>query len=151
MRSPWPRNGCRSGNLSRWAQLPWQLVEETPVSFHSRASTSWWRPTGWGVQPVRRHQDAGRVPFADFLGLALPSLVNWLIPALFLSVAIRGHPIQSDTQKPDLEPGAIAVLGLFLLTILMTVVLHTFLALPPAIRMMAGLGLLKGYSYFFNY
>jgi Na+/H+ antiporter NhaD/arsenite permease-like protein len=94
---------------------------------------------------------AGRVPFADFFGLALPSLVNWLVPALLLSVAVRGHPVRSDAVQPDLEPGAIAVLALFLSTIVLTVVLHTFLALPPAIGMMAGLGLLKGYSYLFNY
>jgi Na+/H+ antiporter NhaD/arsenite permease-like protein len=94
---------------------------------------------------------AGRVPFADFFGLVLPSLVNWLVPAVILSFAIRGHPVPSDAQEPDLEPGAIPVLGLFLSTILLTVVLHTFLALPPAIGMMAGLGLLKGYSYLFNH
>jgi hypothetical protein len=94
---------------------------------------------------------AGRVPFADFFGLVLPSLVNWLVPALLLSAAVRGHPLRADTTQPDLEPGAIAVLGLFLSTIVLTVVLHTFLALPPAIGMMAGLGLLKGYSYVFNY
>lgn len=55
---------------------------------------------------------AGRVPFAGFFGLLLPSLVNWLVPALLLSTAIRGRPVRSDTGQPDLEPGAIAVLGL---------------------------------------
>jgi Na+/H+ antiporter NhaD/arsenite permease-like protein len=94
---------------------------------------------------------AGRVPFTDFFGLVLPSLVNWIVPALLLSAAVRGHPVRSDTAQPDLEPGAIPVLGLFLTTIVLTVVLHTFLLLPPAIGMMAGLGLLKGYSYLFNY
>lgn len=94
---------------------------------------------------------AGRVPFASFFGLVLPSLVNWLLPALLLSFAIRGHPAQSDTDRPILEPGAIQVLALFLSTIVLTVTVHTFLALPPAIGMMAGLALLKGYSYVFNY
>ena len=32
---------------------------------------------------------AGRVPFADFFQLALPSLVNWLVPAALLCMAIR--------------------------------------------------------------
>jgi Na+/H+ antiporter NhaD/arsenite permease-like protein len=90
---------------------------------------------------------AGRVPFADFFGLVLPSLVNWLVPVVILSFAIRGHPVPSDAQEPDL----IAVLGLFLSSIVLTVVLHTFLALPPGIGMMAGLGLSKGCSQLFNY
>lgn len=94
---------------------------------------------------------AGRVPFADFFSLIVPSLVNWLIPALLMSFAIRGTPVQSDEATPTLEPGALPVLCLFLATIGLTVVVHTFLDLPPALGMMAGLGMLKGYSYLFNY
>jgi Na+/H+ antiporter NhaD/arsenite permease-like protein len=94
---------------------------------------------------------AGRVPFADFFGLVLPSLVNWLVPGLLLSTAVRGYPVRSEIARPEVEAGAIPVLGLFISTIVLTVVLHTYLALPPAIGMMAGLGLLKGYSYLFNY
>jgi Na+/H+ antiporter NhaD/arsenite permease-like protein len=44
---------------------------------------------------------AGRVPFGDFFGLALPSVVNWLLPALLLSLAIRGHPVQSEEHQPN--------------------------------------------------
>jgi Na+/H+ antiporter NhaD/arsenite permease-like protein len=36
---------------------------------------------------------AGKVEFTEFFGLFLPSLVNWLVPAILLSFAIRGgHP-----------------------------------------------------------
>jgi Na+/H+ antiporter NhaD/arsenite permease-like protein len=94
---------------------------------------------------------AGRVPFADFFGLVLPSLVNWLVPAVLLSLAVSGRPAMSQDMDANLEPGALPVLGLFVITIVLTVVLHTFLELPPAVGMMAGLGLLKGYSYLFNY
>jgi Na+/H+ antiporter NhaD/arsenite permease-like protein len=94
---------------------------------------------------------AGRVPFADFFGLVLPSLVNWLVPAVLLSLAISSRPAVSEDTDANLEPGALPVLGLFVVTIVLTVVLHTFLELPPAVGMMAGLGLLKGYSYVFNY
>jgi Na+/H+ antiporter NhaD/arsenite permease-like protein len=93
---------------------------------------------------------AGRVPFADFFGLVLPSLVNWLVPAVLLSFAVSGRPAVSEDTGTNLEPGALPVLGLFVLTTALTVVLHTSLELPPAVGMMAGLGLLKGYSYLFN-
>jgi hypothetical protein len=85
-----------------------------------------------------------------FFGLVLPSLVNWLVPAVLLSMAIRGRPAELDKAEQDLQLGALVVLALFLLTIALTVAVHTFLDLPPALRMMAGLGLLKGYSYLFN-
>jgi Na+/H+ antiporter NhaD/arsenite permease-like protein len=93
---------------------------------------------------------AGRVPFAAFFALVLPSLVNWLVPALLLSLAIRGRPTPSDEEPAVLEASTLPVLALFLATITLTVSIHTFLDLPPALGMMAGLGLLKGYSYLFN-
>ena len=49
---------------------------------------------------------AGKVPFGGFFALLLPSLVNWLVPAVSLSLAIRGgHPAAVD-QRPRLQPGA---------------------------------------------
>ena len=53
-------------------------------------------------------------------------------------------------QFPEIEPAIGPVLGLFLLTIVITVVVHSVLKLPSAMGMMAGLGLLKGFSYFYN-
>ena len=93
---------------------------------------------------------AGRVPFAGFFALLVPSLVNWLVPAAVLSLAIRGRPARSEGPPPALQPGGIPVLILFLATVVSTVVLHSLLDLPPALGMMAGLGLLKTYAYVFN-
>ena len=93
---------------------------------------------------------ANRVPFAAFFSLLLPALVNWLVPAVLLSMAIRGRRLPASGEQPRLEAGSVPVLLLFVGTIAMTVSLHTFLDLPPALGMMAGLGLLKGYSYLFN-
>jgi len=93
---------------------------------------------------------AGKVPFGGFFAILLPSLVNWLVPALLLSFAIRGgHPAAVD-ERSTLEHGALNVLALFFGTIVLTVTLHNFLALPPAIGMMGGLAILKAYSYFEN-
>jgi Na+/H+ antiporter NhaD/arsenite permease-like protein len=93
---------------------------------------------------------AGKVQFAEFFAILVPSLVNWLVPAILLSFAIRGgHPTPVD-ERPRLEHGAFTVLALFLGTIALTVSLHNFLGLPPAVGMMGGLALLKTYSYLEN-
>ncbi|HET6317511.1 MAG TPA: sodium:proton antiporter NhaD [Chloroflexota bacterium] len=93
---------------------------------------------------------AGKVPFGAFFPLVFASLVNWLVPAVILSLAVHGQPTPRHAEQPSLEPGALPVLGLFLGTIVLTVAVHNFLALPAAVGMMAGLGALKAYSYFFN-
>jgi Na+/H+ antiporter NhaD/arsenite permease-like protein len=92
----------------------------------------------------------GRIPFTGFFALALPSLVNWLVPAVLMSLALQGGQPAEVEVDARLEAGAATVLALFLGTIALTVAVHSFLDLPPAVGMMAGLGLLKGYSYWFN-
>jgi Na+/H+ antiporter NhaD/arsenite permease-like protein len=51
-----------------------------------------------------------------------------------------------DEVEVEIKQGAIFISVLFLFTIAMTVALHSFLHLPPALGMMTGLGLLKLYS-----
>jgi Na+/H+ antiporter NhaD/arsenite permease-like protein len=92
----------------------------------------------------------GLVSFTGFLPLFLPSLVNWLVPAALMSLAVeRGRPAVQQVSA-DLEKGWWIVVGLFVGTIATTVILHNFLHLPPAAGMMLGLGMLKLYSYVFN-
>lgn len=93
---------------------------------------------------------AGRVSFTGFFALLLPALVNWLVPATLLGFAVRGHHLAEARTEARLERGAGAVLLLFGASIALTVAVHTFLELPPALGMMAGLGLLKAYGYLFN-
>jgi Na+/H+ antiporter NhaD/arsenite permease-like protein len=93
---------------------------------------------------------AGKVSFQGFFALVLPALVNWIVPAILLSLAVRsGHPVAVHERTP-LEPGALPILALFLGTILLTVGTHSVLDTPPAVGMMAGLALLKAYSYIDN-
>jgi Na+/H+ antiporter NhaD/arsenite permease-like protein len=90
----------------------------------------------------------GVVKFEEFLALIVPSLVNWLIPAAFMAATVpkqRPHAIQEEMH---VKYGGYVVVGLFLLTITMTVSMHHFLHLPPFLGMMTGLGLLKVYGYF---
>ena len=93
---------------------------------------------------------AGHVAFAEFFALFIPSLLNWLIPAAIMTLAIEsGRPDPLD-ERPVLEGGSLTVVFLFLGTIALTVAFHNFLHLPPAVGMMTGLGVLKMYSYAFN-
>jgi Na+/H+ antiporter NhaD/arsenite permease-like protein len=93
---------------------------------------------------------AGHVSFTGFLPLFLPSLVNWLVPAFCLAMAVERARPESDRRLSQLAPGALGVVLLFLLSIALTVALHNTLHLPPAIGMMAGLGLLKIYGELLN-
>jgi Na+/H+ antiporter NhaD/arsenite permease-like protein len=93
---------------------------------------------------------AGRVEFGEFFVILLPSLVNWLVPAIILSLTMGGGSPTGVAERPTMLPGALVVLALFLGTIALTVSMHNFLALPPAVGMMGGLALLKGYSYVEN-
>lgn len=91
---------------------------------------------------------AGRVAFGDFFHLLLPSLVNWLVPAAILSLAIEKGQPNPIKEKAVLHDGAWAVLGLFIATIALAVSFHNFLHMPPVLGMMTGLGVLKLYGYF---
>ncbi len=89
----------------------------------------------------------GVVEFSAFFKLFAPSLVNWLIPAFILSLAIskgRPDPVQDDVE---VKFGGYVIIGLFVLTIGMAVSAHNFLHLPPVLGMMTGLGLLQFYGY----
>ena len=89
----------------------------------------------------------GLVEFTHFFDLFIPSLVNWLIPALILSFYLpKGSPDQSD-EHVVIKEGGIVVILLFLATIITAVSFHSFLQLPPMLGMMTGLGVLKLYGY----
>ena len=89
----------------------------------------------------------GVVEFQEFFKLFVPSVVNWFVPALLMSVAIKNGQPQANSDQAELKEGAFVVVGLFLVTIAMAVSAHNFLHLPPVIGMMTGLGLLKLYGY----
>ena len=57
-----------------------------------------------------------------------------------------GVPDSIETSMM-LKPGALIVIGLFILTIVMSVLIHMYLNLPPVIGMMTGLGFLKLFCY----
>ncbi len=91
----------------------------------------------------------GMVAFHEFFALFVPSVVNWLVPAAIMSLAVsNGQPDPLTTAQSPLKRGAWVVVGLFVVTIVMAVSAHNFLHLPPVLGMMTGLGLLKFYGYY---
>ena len=91
---------------------------------------------------------AGRAEFWDFFRLFLPSLVNWLVPALLMSFAVPHARPEVADEDVVLRRGAWGVVGIFAVTIVMAVSAYNLLKLPPVIGMITGLGLLKGYAWF---
>ncbi|MDH5180710.1 MAG: sodium:proton antiporter NhaD [Gammaproteobacteria bacterium] len=90
----------------------------------------------------------GIVEFHEFFNLFIPSLINWLVPAFIMSFTVpRAETPEGSKEKIAVLPGGYIVIGLFVLTICLTVAGHNFLHLPPVIGMMTGLGLLKFYGY----
>jgi Na+/H+ antiporter NhaD/arsenite permease-like protein len=93
---------------------------------------------------------AGRVEFFDFYRIFVPSVVNWIIPALLMSIAVPKGAPEKLAERVVVRRGAWAVVGLFAITIMMTVSAYNFLSLPPVIGMTTGLGLLKLYGYYLS-
>lgn len=90
----------------------------------------------------------GVLAFDEFFSLLLPSMVNWLVPAIILMFAIpQGQPEPVPETRFKLRHGAWVIIVLFLITISLAVSVHTFFHLPPVLGMTTGLGLLKFYGY----
>ncbi len=90
----------------------------------------------------------GIIPFEGFFVLFVPSVVNWMIPAVIMSFTVSTDKPEAISAKADLKHGAWFVVGLFILTITMAVSSHNFLHMPPVLGMMTGLGFLKVFGYY---
>ena len=86
---------------------------------------------------------ANKVQFFDFFQIFLPSLVNWLVPAVAMSLALpQGHPEAVGGSRP-IKPGGISICLTFALTIVVTVLGRQWLGMPAAYGMLTGLALLN--------
>jgi len=91
---------------------------------------------------------AGYAEFFDFFNLFIPSVVNYVIPAFFMSMAVPNEQPPTSTEAAVvLKPGAIQVCVLFVLTIATAVSFKQVLHLPPFMGMMLGLGVLMVYGF----
>ncbi|MEL0628010.1 sodium:proton antiporter NhaD [Psychromonas aquatilis] len=90
----------------------------------------------------------GVVDFTTFFALFIPSVVNFLIPAIIFSLFIPKMDTKSDGEIIQLKRGARRIVALFLVTIFFAVAGHSFLGMPPVLGMMTGLGLLQFFAFF---
>ncbi len=90
----------------------------------------------------------GLVSFFEFFALFLPSLVNWLVPALCMHFAVPQAQPQAEASVTHVKPGGYGVMILFAVTVAFTVLLHQWLHLPSFLGMMSGLGLLMIQGHF---
>jgi len=93
---------------------------------------------------------AGILEFSTFFKLFIPSAINFIVPALIMQFAIpSGKPPMIGTgQITEIKTGGLAIVVLFLLTIVTAVSYHNFLNIPPVFGMMTGLAYVKLYSYY---
>lgn len=90
----------------------------------------------------------GVVEFGSFFALLLPSLVNYIVPACGLALAISSDSVDAIDDGVQLKRGAKRVIFLFGCTIVTAVSFHNFLHLPPFLGMMTGLAYLKFFGYY---
>ncbi len=90
----------------------------------------------------------GKLGFFEFFDLFLPSVVNWLVPALIMQFGVPIGQPDANVERVKMKPGSAGVMVLFALTIATAVCFRNFLGLPPALGMMLGLGYLQFWAYF---
>lgn len=90
----------------------------------------------------------GILNFGQFFLLAIPCLVNYLVPAVIMQFwAPDGKPV-SIKDVVLLKRGTRRIIILFIITLALSVSGNVMLGLPPAAGMMAGLGLLQLFIYY---
>jgi Na+/H+ antiporter NhaD/arsenite permease-like protein len=90
----------------------------------------------------------GKAEFFDFFALFVPSVINFIVPALLMHFAVPSiAPKSHGEEQIRMKPGALSVVLLFAATIATAVGFKNFLGLQPALGMMLGLGYLQVLAY----
>ena len=92
----------------------------------------------------------GIVDFWTFFALFVPSAVNYIIPAFFMSWAVKNETSSVEDEEVVMKRGAKRIMFLFGCTIVTAVSFHNFLHLPPFLGMMTGLAYLKIFGHYLN-
>ena len=90
----------------------------------------------------------GLIDFWTFFSLFIPAVVNFLVPAAIMSLAVsKEKPDVIDNPVP-MKKGALVIVVMFIMTIATAVSFHNFAHLPPVAGMMTGLSYLMFYGYY---
>jgi len=90
----------------------------------------------------------GIVPFTHFFSLFLPSVVNFLVPAVIMHFFVPKEFPESVGKPQPLQHGAKGIIALFVMTIITAASFENLLDLPPVAGMMAGLTYLSFYFFY---
>lgn len=90
----------------------------------------------------------GFIDFWSFFALFIPSVVNYIIPAAIMSLAVSTDRPDTDGELVLMKRGAKRIIFLFGCTIVTAVSFHNFLHLPPFLGMMTGLAYLKIFGHY---
>ncbi|MFM1895793.1 MAG: hypothetical protein RLZZ385_867 [Pseudomonadota bacterium] len=91
---------------------------------------------------------SGNVPFADFFALFIPSVVNFVVPAAIMQLAITNEKQTLRVEPIRIKRGAWIIVLLFAGTVVTAVCFHNFLHLPPFLGMMTGMGALMAFGHY---
>ena len=92
----------------------------------------------------------GIIEFTEFFALFIPSVVNYLVPAMLMFPLVPSGAPSAEDDFRVLKRGALRIVALFLITIAMAVSAHSYLHLPPVVGMMTGLGLLQLFGFYLS-
>lgn len=92
----------------------------------------------------------GLVDFWSFFTLFLPSVVNFMIPAVIMSFFVSNEQPAVDKAADDVYMlvGAKRIIALFFVTIATAVTFHSVLHLPPVFGMLTGFSFLQLFGYY---
>jgi NhaD family Na+/H+ antiporter len=90
----------------------------------------------------------GVVEFQTFFALFTPSVINYLVPAVVMSLAVPNETPEVDGEVVTMQRGARPIMFLFGCTIATAVCFHNYLHLPPFLGMMTGLAYLQIYGFY---
>lgn len=94
----------------------------------------------------------GILEFWTFFHLFIPSVVNFVIPAVLISFALPAGKPSTQSNRPafEIKQGGLIIVGLFLATIATAISFHLVLHMPPVFGMMTGFAYLKIYAFFLS-
>ncbi len=92
----------------------------------------------------------GVLDFWTFFALFIPSVVNYVIPAVIMAFFVENATPEVTDERVVMRRGAKRIMFLFGCTVATAVSFHNFLHLPPFLGMMTGLAYLKIFGHYLS-